>query len=97
VNLTLDKNDVFRYVVGNTSIHPIEALIDFDNRYEVMNFGVFDHSNSQLYTQDGTYTTACMSVDFLKSSVQNLSRDQIELECEKICIDSFNLVLDNEG
>lgn len=97
MTLTLDKNDVFRYVVGNTTVHPIEALIDWGDSYEVMNFGVFDHSNSLMHEQDSTYTTACLSIDILKNKIKNLSRQQLELECEKLCTNSFNLVLKNEG
>lgn len=95
MTLLLNVNDVFRYVVGNTSIHPIEALIDF-NRYEVMDFGLFDHATKTLINQTECFKALASQVSELRASAKNFDRENLVAKCESLCYTSVEIDLDSD-
>lgn len=80
--IKLDPNDLFRYVVGNTLRDPIEACIDSENRYEVFDSGIFDHTTKQILIQDSSFVDFCTAVSELKSIVGQLSTEEIISRCK---------------
>ena len=81
MTIQVDSNDLFRYVVGNTLRDPIEACIDSENRYEVFDAGIFDHTTKQILTQDRYFTDFCAAVSNLKNTASQLSREELSLRC----------------
>lgn len=81
MTIQVDSNDLFRYVVGNTLRDPIEACIDSENRYEVFDAGIFDHTTKQILTQDRYFTDFCTAVSNLKNTASQLSREELSLRC----------------
>lgn len=87
MKIKINSNDVFRYVVGNTSKDPIESCIDFDNRYEVMDFGIFDHAKKVLIKQGEGFNKFSSSVSSLRSSYSSFDRETLISKCESLCGD----------
>lgn len=93
MKIKIDSNDVFRYVVGNTSRDPIESCIDFDNRYEVMDFGIFDHARKQMLEQGKSFLDFSSGVSSLRSSYASFDRDSLISKCESLCRDLVEIDL----
>jgi hypothetical protein len=94
VKVVTDKNDIFRYVVGNTLRHPIECCIDFEDRYEVFDFGIYDHFLKKTFEQNSSYKTFCSSVSSLKSSAPNLKGEEVQSLCENLSKSVLDVVID---
>ena len=86
MTIQVDFNDLFRYVVGNTLRDPIEACIDSENRYEVFDSGIFDHTAKQILAQDRYFFDFCTAVSNLKSIASQLSREELSLRCRDLSL-----------
>lgn len=84
MKIKINSNDVFRYVVGNTSKDPIESCIDFNNRYEVMDFGIFDHITKEILVQNSSFVDFCQAVSNLRNRSSQLSTEEIFLHCKNL-------------
>lgn len=93
--IQVDYNDLFRYVVGNTLRDPIESVIDFENRYEVFDGGIFDHSSKTLLKQDSGFVDFCSAVSKLKSIAGKLSREELSLRCRDFSLVSIEINLED--
>ncbi len=84
MKIAINKHDIFRYVVGNTLRHPIECCIDFEDRYEAMQFGIYDHLTKKVFEQNALYKEYYSIIECLKSSSKFVEPNEIESHCEKI-------------
>ena len=84
MKIAINKHDIFRYAVGNTLRHPIECCIDFEDRYEAMPFGIYDHLTKKIFEQNSLYKECYSTIESLKSSYKFMKSNEIESRCEKI-------------
>lgn len=80
----IDANDIFRYVVGNTTIDPIEAQINFNHRYEVLDELIYDHESRKTIPQTGNFVVFSKKVSNLRKMSPSLARDYIIARCEEL-------------
>jgi len=85
VKIRINPNDAFRYIVGNTSKDPIESCIDFDNRYEVMDFGIFDHAKKTLIEQGESFKEFSSNISYLIQYRGSFDSDTLISKCEFLC------------
>ena len=86
MEIKVKKEDIFDYVVGNTSYDPIEKIID-PTRYEVFDCGIYDNVTKRGLEQGEDYAYFSSQITNLKKSVKNMARkeiDQLCLELEEI-------------
>lgn len=80
----VDQNDIFDYVVGNTTIDPIERQIDFENRYEVFDDCIYDHMCRKIISQQESFCKFSKAVSNLRRSASFMKPDIIVKECRKL-------------
>jgi hypothetical protein len=93
MDIKVTKEDIFNYIVGNTSYDPIEKIID-PTRYEVFDCGIYDHFKKVTIKQKEDYNYFTSQVSNLRKSVSKMQRkeiDQICLELEEIA--PINVIL----
>lgn len=78
------QNDIFDYVVGNTTIDPIKRQIDFENRYEVFDDCIYDHLCRKIIGQPNSFCTFSKSVSNLKKMAGFVKREILIEECKKL-------------
>jgi hypothetical protein len=86
MQIEIQKEDIFNYIVGNTDYDPIEKIID-PTRYEVFDCGIYDHVEKIMLAQEEDYNHFASQVSRLRSSASKMHRkeiDQICLELEEI-------------
>ena len=86
MKIKVKKEDIFNYVVGNSSYDPIEKIID-PTRYEVFDCGIYDHIEKVMIEQEEDYNYFAFQVSHLRKSASKMQRkeiDQICLELEEI-------------
>ncbi len=84
MNIKVDRNDIFDYVVGNTTVDPIERQIDFENRYEVFDEFIYDNVNRRVINQNKSYCQFSKQVSNLRKMVSLMKREAIIKECAKL-------------
>lgn len=84
MKIKTNSNDVFRYVVGNTLRDPVESCIDSENRYEVFDNGIFDHTTKQILVQNSSFVDFCEAVSNLKSKASQLPTEEIFFHCKSL-------------
>lgn len=84
MKISIDENDLFRYVVGNTVIDPIEAQVDFENRYEVFDFVIYDHHRKRFIEQPETFKIFSQQVSKLRSVSKSMDTSFILEECSRL-------------
>lgn len=82
--IKVDQNDIFDYVVGNTTIDPIERQIDFENRYEVFDDCIYDHLCRKIIGQKESFCKFSKTVSNLRKSANFMKREVVIKECEKL-------------
>lgn len=96
MKIRINPNDAFRYIVGNTSKDPIESCIDFDNRYEVMDFGIFDHAKKTLIEQGKSFKEFSSAVSSLREHHGSFDSDTLISKCECLCKDLVEIDLGDD-
>ena len=82
--IKVDQNDIFDYVVGNTTIDPIERQIDFENRYEVFDDCIYDHLRRVIISQQESFCKFSKSVSNLRRSANFMKREAVVEQCKKL-------------
>lgn len=78
----IDPNDIFRYVVGNTTIDPIEAQIN--KRYEVFDEFIYDHESKTKINQSKDFVNFSKKISNLRKMSESLARQFIVDRCEEL-------------
>lgn len=84
MKISTDQNDIFRYVVGNTSIDPIEHQLDSGGRYEVFDEVIYDHRSKVFLPQNHLFKTFSKEVSLLRAKVKNMDKNDIIQECIRL-------------
>lgn len=84
MKISVDYNDIFRYVVGMTSKDPIEVQIDFENRYEVFDESIYDYKSKSLISQPETFLIFSKAVSNLRKRSSSMNRQDIIDECLRL-------------
>ncbi len=96
VNIKVNSNDIFNFVVGNSVFDPIERCID-PTRYEVFDGFVYDNKTKESITQSHEYQKFCWEVMKLKQLSRKMERREIESVCQEISDIAPTYVLLNNG
>jgi hypothetical protein len=80
MEIKVTKEDIFNYVVGNTSYDPIEKEIDSD-RYEVFDCGIYDHFEKIMLDQEQEYYYFAAQISKLRKSASQMQRKEIDQMC----------------
>lgn len=83
INIKVNSNDIFNFVVGNSVFDPIEKCID-PTRYEVFDSFVYDSDTKEKIVQSHQYQKFCWEVTKLKQLTEKMERREIESVCEEI-------------
>ena len=81
--ISVKKEDIFLFVVGNSMFDPIERSIGSD-RYEVFDNFIYDNETDRKYNQDETYGKFGWELTKLKNNAPKMSRDEIARLCEEL-------------
>lgn len=92
MKIIVDANDIFRYVVGNTTVDPIEALIDFENQYEVFEEIIYDHRGKRFLPQPETFKIFSKAISQLRANSSSMKREDILNQCSELA--KFNIDVD---
>lgn len=85
MKIKIKKEDIFDYVVGNSSYDAIEKQID-PTRYEVFDCGIYDNNTKTIVDQDEVYVQYCKHVSNLRANARadKMSYQEIERICQEI-------------
>jgi|TARA_B100001094_G_C18033189_1_gene721193 hypothetical protein len=83
INIKVNSNDIFNFVVGNSVFDPIEKCID-PTRYEVFDSFLYDSDTKENIVQSHEYQKFCWEVTKLKQLTEKMERREIERVCEEI-------------
>lgn len=83
VDISICKEDIFNYVVGNSTYDPIEKNID-PTIYEVFDCGIYDNNKKRLVKQDKQYEYYCSQMTQLRKLSKSMEPDEIIRLCEEI-------------
>ncbi len=83
VNIEVDPNYIFSYVVGNSLFEPIEKCID-STRYEVYDAFIYDLKTQNYLDQNEEYQKFYWEVVKLKRLAREMSSREIKSLCEEI-------------
>ena len=83
VNIEVDPNYIFSYVVGNSLFEPIEKCID-STRYEVYDAFIYDLKTQNYLDQGEEYQNFYWEVVRLKGLAREMSSREIKSLCEEI-------------
>jgi hypothetical protein len=75
--------DIVNYVLGTTSYHPLEFVLD-PMRYEIRNSNIFDKKTHQCYQQEDEFFKFNMQVAGLKNLVNEMDSLQIQTFCREL-------------
>lgn len=95
MKINTDENDIFRYVVGNTSIDPIEYQIDIEGRYEVFDEVVYDHRKKVFIPQSDSFKIFSKEVSLLRSKSKLMEKAEIIKECRRLSAIEIDIELNN--
>ena len=82
-NISVNKDDIFNYVVGNSSYDPIEKCIDCKS-YEVFDEFIYNNVTKETIEQDEDFVVFSRQVSQLRVKAQNMSGDEISRICEEL-------------
>ena len=83
MNIKVNVNDIFDYVVGNSNYDAIEKIID-PARYEIFDCGIFDNKTKKMIEQDEQYSIYCSAVSNLRKNASEMSPWEINKLCLEI-------------
>jgi hypothetical protein len=82
ININVDVDDIFEYVIGNSCYCPIEKKIDSE-KYETYDEFIYDCESKEIIDQDSDYINFSKQVSLLRSNAPKMSGDEIY----RICIE----------
>ena len=82
VNIKVKADDIFEYVVRNSSFCPIEVNLDKE-RYAAYDPFIYDSIQKEMIEQDDVYENFCKQVSQLRGKASEMSGDEIY----RICIE----------
>jgi hypothetical protein len=83
LNIEVDADDIFEYVIGNSCYCPIETQIDCE-RYATYDPFIYDSFNKEMIHQDDPYVSFCTQVSLLKARAPKMSGDEIHRICVEL-------------
>jgi len=82
-NISVDRNDIFHYVVGTSFYDPIEKCID-STFYEVFDEFVYNNQTKEVIQQEEDYKNFCKQVSLLKTKAKEMKYEEIIRLCEEL-------------
>jgi len=82
-NIQVDRNDIFNYVVSNSSYDPIERCIDCQS-YEVFDEFIYNNQTKETIEQDEDFVIFSKQVSLLRSKAPKMHGDEIKRICEEL-------------
>lgn len=82
-NISVNRNDIFNYVVGNSSYDPIEKCIDCKS-YEVFDEFIYNNKTKETIEQDEDFVIFSRQVSLLRSKSNNMNGAEILRVCEEL-------------
>ena len=82
-NIQVDRNDIFNYVVSNSSYDPIERCIDCQS-YEVFDEFIYNNETKETIEQEEVYNIFCKQVSVLRSKASKMKPEEIIRICEEL-------------
>lgn len=83
VEVNICKEDIFNYVVGNSTYDPIEKNID-PTIYEVFDCGIYDNNKKAFVKQDEQYGYYCSQMTQLRKLSKSMDYSEVIKLCEEI-------------
>ena len=83
MDIKIRYEDIFDYVVGNTTYDPIERQVD-PERYEVYDHAIYDHYLKESVPQSEAYYNYTYHLRKLKEKVGNMSSSEVQRICKEI-------------
>jgi hypothetical protein len=83
VNIKVNRNDIFDYVVGNSNYAPIERCID-PTLYEVFDEFIYDIRNKKTHLQEEDYVVFSKQVSLLRTKAMQMNSNEIIRLCEEL-------------
>lgn len=83
MQITINQNDIFEYVVGNSQYDAIEKIID-PVRYEIFDCGIYDHLSKKMLKQSKEYEIYCAYVTNLRKRTKEMKLAEIVQLCLEI-------------
>jgi len=77
------REDIFRYVVGNTNYCPIEQQID-PMIYEVFEESIYDNKTKKFIMQDQEFVYFQKQLSLLRSNAKDMNSSEIFSICEEL-------------
>lgn len=75
--IKIKYKDLESFVLGETDIDPIESIIG--KRYEVMDFGIYDHKLKRCVKQSEKYKEFCEEITLIRNC--DLTIEQKKMLC----------------
>lgn len=83
LNIKIDHNDIFDYVVKNTLFHPIERHVD-PTQYLIYEESIFNTATKEVVPQNQDYKNFFRFVQDLKQKSANMEISEIVRLCEQL-------------
>ena len=83
MNIEIQYEDIFNYVVGNTTYDHIERQVDHQ-RYEVYDYAIYDHYLKESIPQSEQYYNYTDHLRKLKEKAPNMDNSEIKRICKEI-------------
>jgi hypothetical protein len=71
INIKLE--DIEDYILDKVDIDPVERAIDLGNRYEVFDFGLYDHKLKRIRNQTEDFLSFCQELWIQKNNAASES------------------------
>lgn len=82
-NIKVSRDDIFNYVVGNSSYDPIEKCID-SKYYEVFDEFIYNNKTKETIEQDEDFIIFSKQVSLLRSKSAKMKGGEILRVCEEL-------------
>lgn len=82
-NIQVSRNDIFNYIVGNSSYDPIERCIDCKS-YEVFDEFIYNNQTKETIEQEEDFIIFSKQVSLLRSKASKMKGEEIIKICEEL-------------
>jgi len=83
MQIKIDQNDIFDYVVGNSNYDPIEKCID-PLLFEVFDTSIYDRKRKEFLIQNEEYKSFCSQVSNLRRNASTMNRSEVIKICAEL-------------
>ena len=83
INIKIDIDDIFEYVIGNSQFCPIEKKIDAE-RYAAYDPFIYDSFEKEMIDQEEDYQNFATQLSKLRSNASRMRRDEIHRICVEL-------------